>query len=260
MALLARVACLAPGEPIPYHLLVLTAHRTDDDMDVRLRIADAVNRLIELGLIREEENATFRMHRLIVAYLQDIADIDLAIAQAAVENVLFTEAKRINESRNPGPLQAWQVHLRIVVDRAQGRVDTHVANLCHVLGNHLLQVGDYDQAKVYIDKVVAIRQKILGQEHPDTASSLTDLGIVATGQGEYDAAQMYYEQALTIQKKILGFNHLDIAATINNLGYILQLLGNLTDSLRCHEQALGIRQVLSGPDTTLTAESLGNLA
>lgn len=49
LALLARAACFAPGEPIPRALLLETLPAQEDDPEVALRTEDAVQRLRDLG-------------------------------------------------------------------------------------------------------------------------------------------------------------------------------------------------------------------
>jgi Tfp pilus assembly protein PilF len=43
---------------------------------------------------------------------------------------------------------------------------------------------------------VAIREKVLGPEHPDTAVSLSNLAILLQAQGDLAGARPLYERAL----------------------------------------------------------------
>jgi Tetratricopeptide repeat len=52
--------------------------------------------------------------------------------------------------------------------------------------------------------VLAIREKALGPEHPDTATSLTNLAVLLNDQGDLAAALPLYERALAIRSKALG--------------------------------------------------------
>jgi hypothetical protein len=55
---------------------------------------------------------------------------------------------------------------------------------------------------------LAIREKVLGPEHPGTAESLNDLGVLLKAQGELAAVRRLDERALAIREKVLGSEQL----------------------------------------------------
>jgi CHAT domain-containing protein len=85
------------------------------------------------------------------------------------------------------------------------------------LGVLLERQGDYAAARPYCEQALAVRRKVLGDNHPDTASNLNNLGVLLERQGDYAAARTYYEEALAVRKKVLGDNHPDTASTLNCL-------------------------------------------
>ncbi len=204
---MARAACLAPGEPIPYHLLKLTLHLPEAKLQVALQAEDGVNRLVELGLIRPERGNTLRLHHLIVAFIRNAALPEYESAREAVAVALYEEAKRVNAAGYPAPLLAWQSHLRAVTQAALIREDLLTAKLCNELGWHLEHVGDYASGRPYFEQALAIRQRILGIEHPDTAYSFNSLGNLLRAQGNLAGARPYFEHALAVREKILGEEH-----------------------------------------------------
>ena len=78
--------------------------------------------------------------------------------------------------------------------------------------------GKYDEALVYYQKALTIRIKVLGEEHPDVATSYNNIGAALEAQGKYDEALVYYQKALTIRIKVLGEGHPDVATSYNNIG------------------------------------------
>ena len=56
-------------------------------------------------------------------------------------------------------------------------------------------------------RAVVIREKVLGEEHPDTATSLNNLAILLSDQGSYQEARPLYERALAIREKVYGEEH-----------------------------------------------------
>jgi tetratricopeptide (TPR) repeat protein len=130
---------------------------------------------------------------------------------------LLDESSRINRSGYPGELVAWQPHLRAVTDRAMNRGDERGADLCNGLGYHLDSMGDYDGARPYYEKALEINRNVLGEEHPDTATSLNNLGALLRATGDYDGARPYYEKAYSILVKSLGANHPNTTTVKENL-------------------------------------------
>ena len=66
---------------------------------------------------------------------------------------------------------------------------------------------------------------MLGERHPDTATSLNNLAALLEAQGDYAAAKPLYEQALAIRKAVLGERHPDTADSLNNLAELLRRRG-----------------------------------
>jgi tetratricopeptide (TPR) repeat protein len=216
--LLARVARFAPGEPIPRGLLISTLDLPDDDPDAMLRAEDGLSRLAELGLLESEEAGALRLHRLLAAFVRNEAD-DVE-AQAAVEEALLEAVGNLLEEGYPAPLLVLQPHLWAVTDAAQEREDEQAAFLCNQLGRYLQMIGEYAEARPYLERALAIREKVLGPEHPYTASSLNNLAVLLDDQGEYEQARPLYERALEIREKVLGPEHPDTELVRQNLAIV----------------------------------------
>jgi tetratricopeptide (TPR) repeat protein len=109
-------------------------------------------------------------------------------------------------------------------------------------------------------EALAIRQKVLGPEHPDTATSLNNLGLLLQAQGDYAAARPYFEQALAIRKKALGEDHPEVATSLNNLAGLYQKMGQYEKAEPLYRRSLKIREDRLGKDHPAVANSLNNLA
>ena len=65
-----------------------------------------------------------------------------------------------------------------------------------------------------------LKENILGEKHPDTASSCNGLAVLYTRQGEYDKAEQLYLKAIDIAKIALGENHPTVKIYRSNLDKI----------------------------------------
>jgi tetratricopeptide (TPR) repeat protein len=54
----------------------------------------------------------------------------------------------------------------------------------------------------WYQKALAVREKVLGAEHSDTASIYNNIAIVYRNQSEYDKALKWHQKALAIKKKV----------------------------------------------------------
>ena len=93
-----------------------------------------------------------------------------------------------------------------------------------------------------LEKALAIHKEVLGERHPDYATSLNNLAILLESQGDYAAARPLYEQALAIRKEVLGEHHPDYATSLNNLAALLNSQGDYAAARPLYEQALAIQQ------------------
>jgi hypothetical protein len=166
LALLARAACFAPGQPIPRDLLLATVELPD--APARRLASRAINRLIALGLVEAQTDAALRLHRLLASFAQD-STTD-AIAQKAVEDALYATATQLNNAGYPAPLLELQAHLRYITTRAMRRQD-HLAAL-------LDSQGDDAAAKTLFERALAILERALGPEHPHTRTIRANLAAL----------------------------------------------------------------------------------
>jgi tetratricopeptide (TPR) repeat protein len=77
--------------------------------------------------------------------------------------------------------------------------------------------GKYREAVAPAERALALREKALGPNHPDVATSLNNLALLYKDQGAYAKAEPLLARALDINEKVLGPNHPDVAKSLNNL-------------------------------------------
>jgi CHAT domain-containing protein/tetratricopeptide (TPR) repeat protein len=119
--------------------------------------------------------------------------------------------------------------------------------------------GDPEKALALAKQALAVRKKILGNQHPLTAASLNSVGFLLSKQGDLANAQQCLEQALEIRRSLFGELHRETADSLDGLGGLLWEQGNHAAARKCIEQGLDIRRKLFGPEHPVTALSLNNL-
>ncbi|WP_226595142.1 tetratricopeptide repeat protein, partial [Microseira wollei] len=77
--------------------------------------------------------------------------------------------------------------------------------------------GRYSEAEPLYLQALELRKRLLGEDHPDVATSLNNLALLYKSQGRYSEAEPLYLQALELRKRLLGEDHPDVATSLNNL-------------------------------------------
>jgi tetratricopeptide (TPR) repeat protein len=71
-------------------------------------------------------------------------------------------------------------------------------------------------------RTIAIREKSLGENHPDLADVLGNLADLYRTEERLSEAEPLFKRALAIQEKILGANNPELAPVLGNLGLVYE--------------------------------------
>ena len=77
--------------------------------------------------------------------------------------------------------------------------------------SELYRAGKFVEAVPLAQRALAIREKALGPDHLDVATSLINLAELYRNQRRYADAEPLYKRALAIREKALGPDHPDVA-------------------------------------------------
>ena len=76
-----------------------------------------------------------------------------------------------------------------------------------------------------------LRTALLGNEHPDVATSLDDLAGVLLKQGRHTEAETVYRECVAMRRKLLGNEHPDVADPLGSLAGMLRDTGRLVEAV-----------------------------
>ena len=120
--------------------------------------------------------------------------------------------------------------------------------------------GEYDHALRLLEKVGKIRRKILGEKHPDTATTYNNIAGIYDKQRDYDKALEWYQKVLVIDEKILGKKHPDTATTYNNIAGVYDKQRDYDKALEWYKKTLVICESAMGKEHPNTAITYNNIA
>ncbi|QIR41386.1 tetratricopeptide repeat protein [Tolypothrix sp. PCC 7910] len=124
----------------------------------------------------------------------------------------------------------------------------------------LYQQGKYSAAIPLAERALAIREKVLGKEHPNVAQSLNNLAELYRVQGSYAKAEPLYLRSLAILEKVLGKEHPNVAQSLNNLAELYRVQGSYAKAEPLYLRSLAILEKVLGKEHPNVATSLNNLA
>jgi tetratricopeptide (TPR) repeat protein len=99
--------------------------------------------------------------------------------------------------------------------------------------------SEYSQDVSLAERALAIREKVLGKEHPSVASSLNNLAALYNAQGIYQKAEPLYLRSLAITEKALGKEDIAVARILAQLAELYKAQGS-------YQKAEPLESALSG--------------
>ena len=106
------------------------------------------------------------------------------------------------------------------------------------LGAVLLEMGKLEQAEPILREALDGRRRVLGEQHPQVATSMGRLARALSARGKYEEAEQLYREALRRNRSALGDSHLDTLNTMVNLASLLQEEGSLQESESLYHAAV----------------------
>jgi tetratricopeptide (TPR) repeat protein len=263
--LLSLSAFLAPDN-IPYELLKqgkdqlgeLLSQALTNAAEKPLVLPKLLKELTRYSLIRLETDDRYSIHRMVQEVLRDVLTPQ---RQQWIDRTVAA----LNETfPNPEFKNWWRcdrlIEHVLAIDLQQAIGTIEMGQLLNQTGGFLNEQGRYSDAEPLYLQAFDIRRSQLGQDHPDTATSLNNLAALYQSQGRYSEAEPLYLQALDIRRSQLGQDHPSTATSLNNLALLYQSQGRYSDAEPLYLQALDIRRSQLGQDHPDTATSLNNLA
>ncbi len=264
VASVMKLCAFLDPDGMPEEMLFESEDGLDEAEIESYRLDAAIAALRRFALVRRlPAHKMLVMHRLVQAVLRDrMAPEEQRLwAERAVQavNRVFPDGDQVAAwprcQRYISSVWVCATHMerwRIVSPEA--------ARLLDQAGLYLLEQAQYHQARVLLQRALAMREELLGPEHLDVAHSLENLAGPYLYQGQYAMAEPLFERVLAIRISILGENNPDVAVSLNNLGLLYQYQGNYARAAELYRQSLDIWERIGTVDHPHVARTTGNLA
>ena len=125
----------------------------------------------------------------------------------------------------------------------------------------LNDLGDSsDQAIEYGQSLVADSERVLGETHPGTLTSRSNLAAAYRAAGRLEEAIPLYERTLADREQVLGETHPGTLTSRSNLAAAYRAAGRLEEAIPLYERTLADREQVLGETHPGTLTSRNNLA
>ncbi|MER7679449.1 FxSxx-COOH system tetratricopeptide repeat protein, partial [Streptomyces sp. NPDC096934] len=255
---LLRIAALLAPAPLPEHLLttISSALSHQDEQSSRRADRRALSAAQRRSLIRQTgtESPSWFMHALVSRTLTlhpetaDLRPVALAATMRLMQAVY-----------TPGRLDLADVmpHARALVEE----LDTgECLDLLDSVARYDYESGQPASASHHYQRLIDARTTQLGEDHPITLATRSDLANAYRSAGDLGRAIPLFEQTLTDSLRVLGEDHPNTLIFRNSLAYAYESAGDLGRAIPLFEQTLTDSLRVLGEDHPNILISRNNLA
>ncbi|KAF8706822.1 Patatin-like phospholipase, partial [Rhizoctonia solani] len=225
-----------------------------------LLFAQVINEIVSRSLLEYDRmNQAYRIHALVQDWVRTVVPYEHDLAAKCAEMLLSISVGGCTDDTMDAIVFRMSIGLhidKVVWSRLERVGAEHALNFSRVYASR----GQWRQAEqLQIIAQKALRQA-LGDEHPDTLTSMHEVGRARSHMGQYEDARAIHAQVLRIRKRVLGSDHLDTLETMNNVAIAYSHLGRSEDARALHVQVLHKRRRVLGSDHPDTLATMNNIA
>jgi CHAT domain-containing protein len=120
--------------------------------------------------------------------------------------------------------------------------------------------SDYARVEPLVRRYSELLRDLFGEEDPDYAMAVNDLGVIAQDTGDRLQAEKCFRRSLEIYRKVIGENHPEYATSLHNLADLYREDGDLHRAEPLFLRALAIHRETRGQSDEGYTQMLESLA
>jgi tetratricopeptide (TPR) repeat protein len=128
------------------------------------------------------------------------------------------------------------------------------------LATVFLQQGQWEKARVLLEKVLALRTANLGPGHPDTVAPMMNLSHALRRQGKQPQARMYLDKSLAVCERVYGLEHPRTLRPMSELAGLLLEQREYQHAFDLGQRTLEMQKKVLGPKHSSTLHTQANQA
>ncbi len=183
-----------------------------------------------------------------------------------LQNDLLAQASA-NQQSGPNVRPDPDLKVRDALDRAAARITGKFdsqpaveASIRHTIGLTYRDLGLYPQAQQQLERALTLRRRVLGAEHVDTLSTMSELALLYISQGKHALAEPLLTNVLAAQRRLRGDQHPETLATMNDLAMVANARGDYPRAAMLFEGVLKTQRRVLGEEHREVLVVMNNLA
>jgi hypothetical protein len=256
-----RLASLLAVAPIPPTLVAAVFANVDDlgEAEAAHRAALAFKQAERASLSERSERGARTAHALVSRAVR-FHDADPARREqfrVAIVAALKAALPKVADIRLHEELALEVMHARTLC--VQGFEDVEMARLALWVAHYDFARGAYSTARALQEEVLQVSRRVLGAEHPNTLTAMSNLAQSLSAQGDMAGARALEEEVLQVRRRVLGAQHPNTLTAMNNLAHSLRAQGEVAGARALQEEVLQVRRRVLGaehPNTSIAAWNL----
>ncbi|KAH8678794.1 hypothetical protein BGZ60DRAFT_446050 [Tricladium varicosporioides] len=166
-----------------------------------------------------------------------------------------------DDHKNRSAWRTYLPHARYILESRLVVIDSRSRmRLLWKYGMCLYEDGRWIEAEDAITKVMKMKKRVLGEEHPDTLLSMGNLAVIYQNQGHFQEAGELELQVMETRKRALGEEHPNTLISMGNLAMTYQSQGRFDEAEQLELQVIATQRRVLGEEHPNTLISMGNLA
>jgi serine/threonine protein kinase len=168
---------------------------------------------------------------------------------------------------DPSEARGQKLTVEEVLDKAAAKIDDAFpgepeveAAVRMAIGDAYVGLGLYQKAEPHLSSALELRQRLLGEDHPDTLHSINNLGALLGGANRWTEADALLRKGLSAARPALGDDHPTTLELLHNHAWVLANLGRFAEAEQLDRECLKIRLRVLGPEHEDTLTTMRNLA
>ncbi|KAI9691233.1 MAG: hypothetical protein M1822_008853 [Bathelium mastoideum] len=252
---LSFMACVEPTD-IPQSMLPAAQSRLQEKSAIGLLKAYSF-------VVEKTAKGTLDMHRLVHLATRNWLRKENELAEWVTKvRQQLSEAFPNNNHMNRSVWRLYLSHARCVLgyEAYDSKETVARTKLLWKFAGCLSEDGKYNEAEIAYKEVIKARKEVLGEEHPDTLTSIANLASTYRNQGRWKEAEELEVRVMETSVKVLGEEHPDTLTSMANLASTYWNQGRWKEAEELEVQVMETSVRVLGEEHPSTLTSMNNLA
>ena len=178
---------------------------------------------------------------------------DLAQTEADKATQVAGFMRDLFRSADPNETLGRSISADQILARGAERIDDELSDqpeiraaMMHLIGDIYRELDVMDKAEPLLMESLRMRRELLGENHPDTADTAHQVGVMLTDQRQFSAAETYLRQSLAIHTENLGDSHPKALFVASDLAIALYFQNRYDEASPIFEKAMMLRDAPEG--------------